>query len=635
MASDTSLVFNLVARDQASEALGKMKEKFSTAATAVSAGVATAFGAGVAGALDLSAASSKLQAQLGITPARANDLSKVAAKVYANNWGENIDQVNEAIKGVYQQIGDVSQVRGGLQGVTTDALALAQTFDQDVGGVTAAVGQMIKTGLVKNAQEGFDVLTKGFQNGANKADDLLDTMNEYGTQFRKMGLDAETATGLLSQGLKGGARDADLVADAVKEFSIRAVDGSKTTAQGFQMIGLNAHQMAEQIGKGGKGATQGLDTVLDRLRGIKDPVKQAQAATALFGTQAEDLGKALYSLDPSNAVQSLGKVSGAADKMATAVGNNPSAALETFKRSAQMKLASIAGNFVQFAMQNANVVKPLATSLGTIALVITAIRLGQIAWSAATAAWSGVTAVATGVQWLWNAALAASPVTWIVLGIIALVAIIVVIALKTTWFQQIWHAAWGAITSAASATWNWIKKNWPLILGILTGPIGLAVLYVTKHWNDIVSFMTKLPGRIGKATAGMWDGIKDAFRSAINWIISGWNGLHFGIPRIDTHIPGVGTVGGGSFGVPQIPYLAKGGHIMAGGMAVVGDAGPEALYLPRGATVEPLTRGAGMGGHIVVEVRLPGESDLLRANRKLVRVYGRGKVDVAFGTPGS
>jgi phage-related minor tail protein len=623
-------VFNLVARDRASEALGHMKEKFSTAATAVSAGVAAAFGAGVAGALDLSAAGSKLQAQLGITPAKANDLSKVAAKVYAQNWGENIGQVDDAIKGVYQQIGDVSKVKGGLQGVTTGVLALSQTFDQDLGGVTNAVGQMIKTGLVKDAREGLDVLTKGFQSGADKAGDLLDTMNEYGTQFRKLGIDGTLATGLLSQGLKGGARDADLVADAIKEFSIRAVDGSTTTAQGFKALGLNAKSMGEQFAKGGSGASKGLDTVLDRLRAIPDPVKRSQAATKLFGTQAEDLGNALYSLDPSNAVKALGKVGGAADKMANAVGNNPSAALETFKRQAQMKLAAIAGNFIQFGMQNTTYVKPLVTSLGTIALVIAAIRIGQMAWSAATAAWSAVTTVATGVQWLYNAALAASPTTWIIIGIIALVAVIVLIATKTTWFQRIWHASWGAITGAASATWNWIKRNWPLILGILTGPIGLAVLYVTKHWNDIVGFMSKLPGRIGKATGGMWDGIKNAFRSAINWIIGGWNSLQFGIPGVDTHIPGVGTVGGFTLGTPDIPYLAKGGTITAGGMAVVGDAGPEAVYLPRGATVSPLTRG-GAGGVVHVVIDLPGESDLLRANRKAVRVYGRGNVQVAFG----
>jgi hypothetical protein len=631
VASDTSLVFNLVARDRASETVGRMKEKFTTAATAVSAGVAGAFGVGVAASLDMSAASGKLQAQLGIGPAKAAELSKTAAKVYAQNWGESVGEVDDAVKGVYQQIGDVSKVKGGLQGVTTDVMALAQTFDQDLGGTTAAVGQMIKTGLAKDAGQALDILTKGFQSGANKADDLLDTMNEYGTQFRKFGLDGQMATGLLSQGLKGGARDADLVADSIKEFSIRAVDGSTTTAQGFKSLGLNAQAMATQIGKGGKDATAGLDTVLDRLRGVEDPVKRGQIAVKLFGTQAEDLGQALFSLDPSTAVQALGQVSGAADKMAKTVGDNPGAALEKFKRQAQLKLAEISGHFISFATNNQQYVKPLAMGLAAVAGVILAIRAGQIAWTAATTAWTAVTTVATGVQWLYNAAMSANPATLIVLGLLALIAVIVVIATKTTWFQTIWHASWGAITAAAKGTWNWIKRNWPYILGVLTGPIGLAVVYVVKHWDSVVTFFSRMPGRIGRATRGMFDGIKSAFRSSINWIIGRWNGLAFSIPGVNTHIPGVGSVGGFTLGTPNIPYLAKGGHILGGGIATVGERGPERVYLPTGATVAPLTRG-GMGGHLVVEVRLPGESDLLRANRKLVRVYGRGDVSVAFGT---
>ncbi|HEY5836661.1 MAG TPA: hypothetical protein VIW71_22705, partial [Streptomyces sp.] len=226
-----------------------------------------------------------------------------------------------------------------------------------------------------------------------------------------------------------------------------------------------------------------------------------------------------------------------------------------------------------------------------------------------------------------------SPTTWIIIGIVALIAVIVLIATKTTWFQQIWRASWGAITRAASATWGWIKRNWPLILAILTGPIGLAVLYITRHWNGIVTFMSRLPGRISRATSGMFDGIKNAFRSAINFVIGGWNGLTFSIPSIDTHIPGVGRVGGTSFGTPNIPYLAHGGHILTSGWAMVGERGPEAVHLGAGATVAPLTRGGG-GGVIRVVIEMPGESDFLRMNRKVVRVYGRGKVDVAYNTPG-
>jgi hypothetical protein len=194
--------------------------------------------------------------------------------------------------------------------------------------------------------------------------------------------------------------------------------------------------MARQIGKGGTDASAGLDTVLNKLRGIKDPVKQAQAATQLFGTQAEDLGKALYSLDPSTAVQALGKVGGAADQMAKTVGTNPASALESFKRQAQLKLAAISGHFITFAMNNQQYVKPLAIGLGAIAAVILAIRAGQIAWTAATTAWSAVTTVATGVQWLYNAALDANPITLIILAVLALVVVTAILWKKNDAFRR-------------------------------------------------------------------------------------------------------------------------------------------------------------------------------------------------------
>ncbi|WP_435829141.1 hypothetical protein [Saccharopolyspora shandongensis] len=68
-------------------------------------------------------------------------------------------------------------------------------------------------------------------------------------QFQKFGLDAQTATRLLVQGMQAGSRNSDLVADAIKEFSIRAVDGSATTAEGFEAIGLSAETMVAQIAR--------------------------------------------------------------------------------------------------------------------------------------------------------------------------------------------------------------------------------------------------------------------------------------------------------------------------------------------------------------------------------------------------
>lgn len=161
---------------------------------------------------------------------------------------------------------------------------------------------------------------------------------------------------------------------------------------------------------------------------------------------------------------------------------------------------------------------------------------------------------------------------------------------------------------------HWIQSNWPLLLAILTGPIGLAVLMIVKHWKsikdgvtavkdwivkvfgDVMSFFSGLPGKMGRLFSGLFDGLKDAFKAAINFIISGWDAMHFKLPSFDTHIPGIGKVGGFDIGLPQIPLLAKGGIATHPTLAMIGEAGPEAVV--------PLSRFAGLGGPQVVEAHI-------------------------------
>lgn len=119
--------------------------------------------------------------------------------------------------------------------------------------------------------------------------------------------------------------------------------------------------------------------------------------------------------------------------------------------------------------------------------------------------------------------------------------------------------------------------------------------------DAIVGFFRDLPGKIGGFLEGVFEPLWTGFKRFVNMIIRGWNGLHFDIPEVD--LGPIGKVGGGRIRVPQIPYLAQGGDVMAGGLAVVGDRGPELLNLPAGATVTPLENGAALGmGPYVVEV---------------------------------
>jgi len=319
-----------------------LKVAAGVAVAAVAGKAADALSEGFSAALDVGAARSKLQAQLGLTADESKRIGGVAGKLFSNAYGDSMEEVNGAVTSVIQNV-DGMRTAGSaaLETMTKRAITTGQVMNADVGDVTKAVSQLMRTGLAKNADEAFDIIVKGTQNGANASGDLLDTFNEYGTQFRKMGISGAEATGIIQQGLKGGARDADLVADAIKEFSIRSIDGSDGVTNAFKALGLSGKKMASDLAAGGPRANAALDLTLDKLRAVKNPVDQAAIATGLFGTQAEDLGKALFKIDPSEATKSLGDFKGAVDKADSALGDNASARLETFKRTLTTNITNV------------------------------------------------------------------------------------------------------------------------------------------------------------------------------------------------------------------------------------------------------------------------------------------------------
>lgn len=71
--------------------------------------------------------------------------------------------------------------------------------------------------------------------------------------------------------------------DALKELSIRVIDGSNTTIQGFELIGLNADEMAKKFAAGGDTAKQALNETIEGLKNMNDPIQQDLAGVDLFG----------------------------------------------------------------------------------------------------------------------------------------------------------------------------------------------------------------------------------------------------------------------------------------------------------------------------------------------------------------
>lgn len=257
------------------------------------------------------------KATFGWTDQQLAEAGRAAGGAYANVFGESVND-NMKAAGIAMQTGllDGNATAAQIQPVIEKLQTVSTVMGTDVVETARAAGQMVKTGLADNATQAMDLLTAAQQKGLNTSGDLLDTMNEYGTQFRKVGLDGADALGLINQAWQNGARDTDVAADAIKEFSVRVTDGSESTATALQGLGLNVGEITSQLAQGGEPAKQGLDSILDKLREMPPSVEKNQIAAALFGTQWEDLGAAFDHFDLSTARNEMGQFGGATDKAA-------------------------------------------------------------------------------------------------------------------------------------------------------------------------------------------------------------------------------------------------------------------------------------------------------------------------------
>ncbi|EFC78728.1 hypothetical protein FrEUN1fDRAFT_8154, partial [Parafrankia sp. EUN1f] len=80
-------------------------ERIRSASSAIGAGIGTALGVGISTAIENESAGDKLAAQLGASGDRAAELGRIQGDVYAAGWGDSLDTVGLAIKGVQQNIG--------------------------------------------------------------------------------------------------------------------------------------------------------------------------------------------------------------------------------------------------------------------------------------------------------------------------------------------------------------------------------------------------------------------------------------------------------------------------------------------------------------------------------------------------
>lgn len=255
-----------------------------------------------------------LQGQLGLTVDETEKLQQIARNVYNDGYGESLKACISDIAILRQNIWESANWTSEMTQNTLQQLeTITALFDTNADEVTRTAQVMKSSGLIDDISNGLDIITYGFQNGANYSGELLDTLREYSPQFVKLGMDGNEAMQYLIQGAQNGAWNLDKVGDALKELSIRVVDGSDTTKQGFEAAGLSADEMAQKFAAGGDSAKQAFQGTLEGLASIEDPVQRNIAGVNLFGTMWEDLGESVI-LSLADVEGGLANIEGATDR---------------------------------------------------------------------------------------------------------------------------------------------------------------------------------------------------------------------------------------------------------------------------------------------------------------------------------
>lgn len=284
----------------------------------------------------------KFKAQVGETSISLEKYKSIMDDIYKSNYGESYEDVADSMATIVKLMGEMNPL--AMQKATESALTIRDTLGYDVPESIRAANALMKNfGLT--AEEAFDFIVKGNQEGLDYSNELLDTISEYSVQFKKVGFDANDMFNIMKQGAETGAWNLDKVGDAIKEFSIRSIDSSESTISAFEKLGLSYEDIGERFAAGGDIAKGAFSDTISAIESIQDPLEQDMIGVALFGTMWEDLGKEVV-FQMGNISNEAVNMSGAMDTLKETRFDTLEGSIGNLWRTIQSAGASLGENFI-------------------------------------------------------------------------------------------------------------------------------------------------------------------------------------------------------------------------------------------------------------------------------------------------
>lgn len=629
--------------EEAGEKVSNVGKKMSVGVTAP---IVAAGAAGLAAFSEVDEALDTIITKTGATGDVADRLADSFENVGSNTHLE-LQTVGEAIGEVNTQFGFMDKK---LEDSTDYLLKYAEINNTDVSQAAISARQAIEAYDLSydDLNKVLDVTTKTSQDTGQSVDDLMKKAIDGAPQIKQLGLSFDEGITLMGQFEQAGV-DSGGALGYLSKAAITYAKDNKSLAQGLEetskkIKNAKNDQEALTIASevfGTRGATKMLDAI---KRGTLSLDDLSEAAKNSVGAVGDTFAETEDPIDAANRAMNNAKFA-LAD-----VGEAVQVSLLPFFEKATSLLQEFSkwwGSLDQDTKNWIITIAGIAAAVGPVLIV-----LGSLMGS--------VTKIVGGVKsfigvWQGLAGLFGMSGGWFTLAVIAIGALVTGLIWaynNVKWFHDGVNSFFKGVSDVAVEIFNFLSGYFG---GFFDGVIANFNNFYNagkRIFSGFLDFITGVfTGNWSKAWQGLvdifggiFDGIVAVGKAPINAMIGLINGFIGGLNniKIPKWVPGVG---GKSFSISKLPYLAQGGHLI-NGQAIVGEAGPELLTAKNGkTTVTPLSdeekrRGIGgkvSGGNIeqhihIGKVDANNPSELDRMNRKFAKANQQAIYDLG-GVP--
>jgi TP901 family phage tail tape measure protein len=458
----------------------------------------------------------KFGAQTGITGKELDGFKNKIEDTYLKGYGEDIQEVSDTYSKFQREL---KLSADETENLTEKAFQLRDVFGYEVEDSLRATSSLIKQFGV-DGEDAYDLIAVTAQRAGDRADDLLDTVDEYSKDFSKAGYSADEMFNLLIGGIDAGIRNFDVIGDTVKEFgNVLLQSGDDGIEVMKQVTGSTkkAKQVMKDLSNGTLSVEDALKMTVDGLSEMDDNVKQNQIGASLFGSLWEEAGlkglQAMLSADKATE-DYKGTLENANE---TLKGQNKT--MEQVKREFEQvtnlvgeelapilsKVLSVGSKVIlkllEFGKANPILIKIIAIGGSVIAI------LGSIAGAIISVAglfaeggllYSGVTLLGTLFTSIGGiiASVLGVIISWPVLIGVAIVALVALIIWKWDEVKAFTINVWTAIVDFITGVPETITNLWNLFI------INMIIIWqnlktkTLEIWNGLLSFIKSIPGII-------------------------------------------------------------------------------------------------------------------------------------------